>query len=114
MPSYGNYGALGAQQDNSLWNDQQINALTGQSTLSQQEEHIALKSMIGYGFQLQDSDLLLTPFTQLALTQGSRSLIELGLTMEAPLWKVTLTGSRNETAASPSTGNVKVMFSRQL
>ena len=114
QPSYGNYGAVGAQQDNSLWNDQQINALTGQTTLSQQEDHIALKSMIGYGFQLQDSDLLLTPFTQLALTQGSRSLIELGLTMEAPLWEVTLTGSRNETASSPSTGNVKVMFSRQL
>ena len=114
QPSYGDYGAVGAQQDNSLWNDQQMDALTGQSTLSQQEEHIALKSMIGYGFQLKDSKLLFTPFTRLALTQGSRSLIELGLTMEAPIWEVTLTGSRDETASSPSTGNVKVMFSRQL
>ena len=113
QPSYGGYGEVGSQQA-SLWNDQQLNDLTGWSGNGQPGGDMALKSTMGYGFLLSDSNVLLTPFAEVAFTQGSRHQIGLGLSMEGSSWQVKLSGSREESSSTAPTGTVKVMFSKQL
>ena len=110
QPSYGHYGD--AQQP-FFFDDDQLQALTGQST-SQQDEGLGLKSMLGYGFRPQDNDLLLTPFAELSFSQGRRYLLGVGLNLEAPPWQVKLTGSREETGNSSPTGKLQLLFSTQL
>ena len=112
QPSYGHYGDVNAQQP-FFFDDDQLQALTGQST-SQQDEGLGLKSMLGYGFRPQDNDLLLTPFAELSFSQGRRYLLGVGLSMEAPPWEVKLTGSREEAGSSSPTGKVQLLFSTQL
>ena len=112
QPSYGHYGDVNAQQP-FFFDDDQLQALTGQST-SQQDEGLGLKSMLGYGFRPHDADLLLTPFAELSFSQGRRYLLGVGLSMEAPPWEVKLTGSREEAGSSSPTGKVQLLFSTQL
>ena len=83
QPSYGHYGD--AQQP-FFFDDDQLQAFTGQSTSSQQDGGLGLKSMLGYGFRPHDNDLLLTPFAELTFSQGRRYLLGVGLNMEAPPW----------------------------
>ena len=110
QPSYGHYGD--AQQP-FFFDDDQLQALTGQST-SQQDEGLGLKSILGYGFRPHDNHLLLTPFAELTFTQGRRYLLGVGLNMEAPPWEVKLTGSREETGNSSPTGKLQLLFSTEL
>ena len=110
QPSYGHYGD--AQQP-FFFDDDQLQALTGQTT-SPQDEGLGLKSMLGYGFRPHDNDLLLTPFAELTFTQGRRYLLGVGLNMEAPPWEVKLTGSREETGNALPTGKLQLLFSTQL
>ena len=110
QPSYGHYGD--AQQP-FFFDDDQLQALTGQST-SQHDEGLGLKSMLGYGFRPHDNHLLLTPFAELTFTQGRRYLLGVGLNMEAPPWEVKLTGSREDTGNSSPTGKVQLLFSTEL
>ena len=110
QPSYGHYGD--AQQP-FFFDDDQLQALTGQSS-SQQDEGLGLKSMVGYGFRPHDNHLLLTPFAELTFSQGRHYLLGVGLNMEAPPWEVKLTGSREETGNSSPTGKLQLLFSTQL
>ena len=110
QPSYGHYGD--AQQP-FFFDDDQLQALTGQSS-SQHDEGLGLKSMVGYGFRPHDNHLLLTPFAELTFTQGRRYLLGVGLNMEAPPWEVKLTGSREETGNTSPTGKVQLLFSTEL
>ena len=113
QPSFGPYGEVGSEQA-SLWNDQQLDALTGWNGNGQQGAAMALKSTIGYGFLLPDSNLLLTPFAEAAFTQATSHQIGLGISMEGPSWQVKLSGSREESSNSAPTGTLKLMFSKQL
>ena len=113
QPSFGPYGEVGSEQA-SLWNDQQLDALTGWNGNGQQGAAMALKSTIGYGFLLPDSNLLLTPFAEAAFTQATSHQIGLGISMEGPSWQVKLSGSREESSNSTPTGTLKLMFSKQL
>ena len=110
QPSYGHYGD--AQQP-FFFDDDQLQALTGQTT-SPQDEGLGLKSMLGYGFRPHDNHLLLTPFAELSFSQGRRYLLGVGLNMEAPPWEVKLTGSREETGNASPTGKLQLLFSTQL
>ena len=62
QPSYGHYGEVRAQQP-FFFDDAQLQALTGQSTSSQQDGGLGLKSMLGYAFRPHQNDLMLTPFS---------------------------------------------------
>ena len=110
QPSYGHYGDA---QQLFFFDDDQLQALTGQTT-SQQDEGLGLKSMLGYGFRPHDNHLLLTPFAELTFSQGRRYLLGVGLNMEAPPWEVKLTGSREDTGNSSPTGKLQLLFSTQL
>ena len=110
QPSYGHYGD--AQQP-FFFDDDQLQALTGQGS-SQKDGGLGLKSMLGYGFRPHDADLLLTPFAELSFSQGRRYLLGVGLSMEAPPWEVKLTGSREETGNLSPTGKLQLLFSTQL
>ena len=113
QPSYGPYGEVGGEQA-SLWSDQQLNALTGWNGDGQQQGGaMALKSTMGYGFRLPDSNVLLTPFAEVAFTEESNQQTSLGISMEGSSWQVKLTGSREQSSTAPI-GTVKVMFSKQL
>ena len=113
QPSYGGYGEVGSQQA-SLWNDQQMDALTGWNGDSQPGGTMALKGTMGYGFLLPAGNVLLTPFAEVAFAQGSRQQVGLGLSMEGPSWQVKLSGSREESSSTAPNGMVKLMFSKQL
>ena len=75
---------------------------------------MALKSTIGYGFLLPDNNLLLTPFAEVAFSEGNRQQTGLGITMEGHSWQVKLSGSRQESSTSAPNGTLKLMFSKQL
>ena len=64
--------------------------------------------------QLPASNVLLTPFAEVAFTQGSNHQVGLGLSMEGSSWEVKLSGAREESSSTASEGTVKVMFSKQL
>ena len=115
QPSYGPYGEVGGQQA-SLWDDQQLDAaLTGWNGNGQPGGAMALKSTMGYGFLLPDSNVLLTPFAEMVFTEGSRRQIGLGLSMEeGPSWEVKLSGTREESSSTAPSGMVKLTFSKQL
>ena len=113
QPSYGPYGEVGSEQA-SLWNDQQVDAITGWNGDGQQGGDMALKSTMGYGILLPDSNVLLTPFAEVAFTEGNHHQVGLGLSMEGYAWEVKLTGSREESSSTAPTGAVKLMFSKQL
>ena len=113
QPSYGPYGETGRQQA-SLTDDQQLDALTGWNGNGQPGGAMALKSTMGYGILLPDRDVLLTPFAEVAFTEGSRHQIGLGLSMEGSSWEVKLSGSREESSGTTPNGTLKVMFSKQL
>ena len=113
QPSYGGYGEVGSQQA-SLWNDQQLDALTGWNGEAQQGGAMALKSTMGYGILLPAGNVLLTPFAEVAFTEGNRQQIGLGISMEGSSWEVKLSGAREESSSTAPTGTVKVMFSKQL
>ena len=113
QPSYGEYGEVGSQQA-SLWNDQQLDALTGWNEEAQQGGAMALKSTMGYGFLLPAGNVLLTPFAEVAFIQGNRQQIGLGISMQGSSWEVKLSGSREESSNTAPNGTVKVMFSKHL
>ena len=75
---------------------------------------MALSSRVGYGIHLQSGELLLTPFTQVRLWEGTSHRTGLGLTIEGASWNVELSFStENATNASP-TGNLQLNFSKRL
>ena len=113
QPSYGPYGEVGGQQA-PLTDDQQLDELTGWNGDGQPGGAMVLKSIMGYSFLLSEGNMLLTPFAEVAFTEGSRHQIGLGLSMEGHSWEVKLTGSREESSSTAPTGTVKVMFSKQL
>ena len=113
QPSYGGYGEVGSQQA-SLWNDQQMDALTGWNGDSQPGGTMALKGTMGYGFLLPAGNVLLTPFAEVAFTEGNRQQIGLGISMEGSSWEVKLSGAREESSSTAPNGMVKLMFSKQL
>ena len=112
QPSYGPYGQLEAQQA-SLTDDQQMQHLNGWGGQTPTGA-MALNTTIGYGFRLPDSNLLLTPFAEVAFTEASRQQTTLGITMEGPSWEVKLSGSREAGSTSAPNGTLKLMFSKQL
>ena len=113
QPSYGAYGQLDFSQA-ALWNEQQLQNLSGWSGDGQQQGVMALKSTIGYGFLLPDSNLLLTPFAEAAFTQATSHQIGLGLNLQASSWDINLSASGEVGSTSTPTGTVKLMFSKQL
>ena len=71
-------------------------------------------SRVGYGIRLPSSDLLLTPFTEVRLSEAGSQHIGLGLALEGNSWNLELSGStENATNASP-TGNLQLNFSKRL
>ena len=112
QPSYGAYGQLDSSQA-ALWNEQQLQNRSGWSGDGQQPA-IALKTNIGYGFLLPDSNLLLTPFAEVAFSEASRQHTSLGITMEGPSWEVKLSGSREAGSSTAPYGSLKLMFSKEL
>ena len=113
QPSYGTSdGDVALAAGPSLWTDEQLEALTG-SNPSQSAE-MALSSRVGYGIHLQSGELLLTPFTEVRISEAGSQHIGLGLALEGTSWNVELSSStENATNASP-TGKVQLNFSKQL
>ena len=97
----------------SLWTDEQLEALTGSGS-AQQSGEMALSSRVGYGIHLQSGDLLLTPFTEVSLSEGSSHRIGLGFSVETLSWDVELSGSMENSGNASPTGKVELNFSKQL
>ena len=120
QPSYDNgngngngNGDLALAAGPSLWTDEQLEALIG-SNPSQQNREMALSSRVGYGIRLQSSYLLLTPFTQVRIRQGSSQRIGLGLALEGNSWNLELSSSTENTANSSPTTKTELNFSKKL
>ena len=114
QPSYGASGgdvALAAGP--SLWTDEQLESLSGSSP-SQESREITLSSRLGYGIRFQSGDLLLTPFTEVSLSEGSSHRIGLGFSVETLSWDVELSGSMENSGNASPTGKVELNFSKQL
>ena len=75
---------------------------------------MALSSRVGYGIHLQSGDLLLTPFTEVRLSEAGSQHIGLGLTLEGNSWNVELSSSTENTANASPTGKVELNFSKRL
>ena len=113
QPSYGNgNGDLALAAGPSLWTDEQLEALTGSNPSRSGE--MALSSRVGYGIRLQTSDLLLTPFTEMRLSEAGSQHIGLGLTLEGNSWDVELSSSREKGANSSPTTKTELNFSKKL
>ena len=97
----------------SLWTDEQLEALTGSSS-AQENREMALSSRVGYGIHLQSGDLLLTPFTEVRLSEAGSQHIGLGLTLEGNSWNVEFSGSSEGSGSTAPTGKLQLNFSRRL
>ena len=97
----------------SLWTDEQLEALTG-SNPSQQSGEMALSSRVVYGIYLRSGDLLLTPFTEVRLSEAGSQHIGLGLTLEGASWNVELSSSTENTANASPTTKTELNFSKKL
>ena len=114
QPSYGaGNGDLALAAGPSLWTDEQLGSLTG-SNPSQQSGEIALSSRVGYGIHLQSSELLLTPFTEVRLSEAGSQHIGLGLTLEGNSWNVELSSSTEKGANASPTTKTELNFSKKL
>ena len=115
QPSYGaGNGDVALAAGPSLWTDQQLERLTGAGAAQQEGQHLEWSSRVGYGIRLESSDLLLTPFTEVRLWQGSSHRIGLGLTVEAASWNLEFSGSTEHTTNASPTGNLQLNFSKRL
>ena len=114
QPSYGaSAGDVALAAGPSLWTDQQLESLAGSSP-SQENREITLSSRPCYGIRFQSGDLLLTPFTEVRLSQGSSHRIGLGFSMETISWDVELSGSMENSGNASPTGKVELNFSKRL
>ena len=75
---------------------------------------MALSSRVGYGIRLQSSDLLLTPFTEVRLSEAGSQHIGLGLTLEGNSWNVELSSSTEKGANASPTTKTELNFSKRL
>ena len=115
QPSYGaGNGDVALAAGPSLWTDQQLERLTGAGAAQQEGQHLEWSSRVGYGIRLESSHLLLTPFTEVRLWQGSSHRIGLGLTVEANSWNLEFSGSTEHTTNASPTGNLQLNFSKRL
>ena len=115
QPSYGaGNGDVALAAGPSLWTDQQLESLTGAGAAQQEGQHLEWSSRVGYGIRLQHSELLLTPFTEVRLWQGSSHRIGLGLTVEAASWNLEFSGSTEDSGNASPTGNLQLNFSKRL
>ena len=115
QPSYGaGNGDVALAAGPSLWTDEQLESLTGAGAAQQEGQHLEWSSRVGYGIRLQHSELLLTPFTEVRLWQGSSHRIGLGLTVEAASWNLEFSGSTEHTTNASPTGNLQLNFSKRL
>ena len=115
QPSYGaGNGDVALAAGPSLWTDQQLEALTGAGAAQQEGQHLEWSSRVGYGIRLESSHLLLTPFTEVRLWQGTSHRIGLGLTVEANSWNLEFSGSTEHTTNASPTGNLQLNFSKRL
>ena len=115
QPSYGaGNGDVALAAGPSLWTDQQLESLTGAGAAQQEGQHLEWSSRVGYGIRLESSDLLLTPFTEVRLWEGSSHRIGLGLTVEAASWNLEFSGSTEHTTNASPTGNLQLNFSKRL
>ena len=114
QPSYGTgNGDLALAAGSSLWTDEQLEALTG-SNSAQENRETALSSRVGYGIHLQSSDLLLTPFTEVRLSEAGSQHVGLGLALEGNSWNVELSSSTEKGANSSPTTKTELNFSKKL
>ena len=117
QPSYGagtGNGDVALAAGPSLWTDEQLESLTGAGAAQQEGQHLEWSSRVGYGIRLESSDLLLTPFTEVRLWEGSSHRIGLGLTVEAASWNLEFSGSTEHTTNASPTGNLQLNFSKRL
>ena len=117
QPSYGagnGTGDVALAAGPSLWTDEQLENLTGAGAAQQEGQHLEWSSRVGYGIRLESSDLLLTPFTEVRLWEGSSHRIGLGLTVEAASWNLEFSGSTEHTTNASPTGNLQLNFSKRL
>ena len=112
QPSFGAYGELASTQA-ALWDEQQFHDLIN-PTGNTRAGAMALNTNIGYGIRLPETNLLLTPFAEVAFRQGRRQQIGLGLIMEAPSWELKLSASTEDNSSTAPNATVKLMFSKQL
>ena len=75
---------------------------------------MALSSRVGYGIHLQSSDLLLTPFTEVRLSEAGSQHIGLGLALQTSSWNLELSSSTEKGTNSSPTGKVELNFSKRL
>ena len=116
QPSYGYDAgtfALGGEQV-SLWSDEQLASLSGGGDGAEGGGEMELSSRLGYGIRLWDGDRLLTPFTELRLSDGGSRSVGLGLSLSTPSWEVELKGASEGGSGSAATGKVDLTFSRKL
>ena len=115
QPSYGaGNGDVALAAGPSLWTDEQLERLTGAGAAQQEGQHLEWSSRVGYGIRLESSDLLLTPFTEVRLWEGTSHRIGLGLTVEANSWNLEFSGSTEHTTNASPTGNLQLNFSKRL
>ena len=117
QPSYGagtGNGDVALAAGPSLWTDEQLESLTGAGAAQQEGQHLEWSSRVGYGIRLESSDLLLTPFTEVRLWEGTSHRIGLGLTVEANSWNLEFSGSTEHTTNASPTGNLQLNFSKRL
>ena len=115
QPSYGaGNGDVALAAGPSLWTDEQLERLTGAGAAQQEGQHLEWSSRVGYGIRLESSDLLLTPFTEVRLWEGTSHRIGLGLTVEAASWNLEFSGSTEHITNSSPTGNLQLNFSKRL
>ena len=112
QPSFGAYGELASTQA-ALWDEQQFHDLIN-PTGNTRAGAMALNTNIGYGIRLPETNLLLTPFAEVAFRQARRQQIGLGLIMEAPSWELKLSASTEDSSSTAPNATVKLMFSKQL
>ena len=113
QPSYGaSDGDFALAAGPSLWTDEQLEALTGSNPSRSGE--MALSSRVGYGIYLRSGELLLTPFTQVRLWEGTSHRIGLGLALEGNSWNLELSSSTESTANASPTTKTELNFSKKL
>ena len=113
QPSYGaSNGDLALAAGPSLWTDEQLEALTGSNP--SRSGGVEWSSRVGYGIHLQSGELLLTPFTQVRLWEGTSHRIGLGLTLEGNSWNLELSSSTEKGANSSPTTKTELNFSKKL
>ena len=114
QPSYGaGNGDMALAAGPSLWTDEQLEALTGSSS-AQESGEMALSSRVGYGIHLQSGELLLTPFTEVRLSEAGSQHIGLGLALEGNSWNVELSSSTEKGANASPTTKTELSFSKRL